>query len=124
MEYHFPAVGLVPYSGTPGGKSDSSRVGVIGINPPEEVTPVESLITGEEKRGIGLWKEDRYGVQPELAGKRIKRGWVSGMEEGLFVNVGLERVVEELVLWDGGKDGNERFSKLDQLPWYKPSITV
>ncbi|PYH95919.1 hypothetical protein BO71DRAFT_194458 [Aspergillus ellipticus CBS 707.79] len=117
MECHFPALGL-------GGPSSSSalgalgvEVGVIGINPPEEVTPLASLVAGEEKSGIGLWRGDRYGVQRELAGKRVKRGWRAGMEEGVFVGVGLEPVVEELVRWDGGEMGNQRFPKIDRLPW-------
>lgn len=118
MECHFPAIGLVPLCLDGQQKTLSSRVNIIGINPPEEVTPEQSLITGEEKRGIGLWKNDHYGVQPELAGKRAKRGWTAGMEERVFVDVGLEDVVEELVGWNGGKDGNEWFPKLDQLPWY------
>lgn len=118
MQCHFPAVGLVPIS-PDGQKQDySARVNLIGINPPEEVTPAQSLITGEEQRGIGLWKKDLYGVQPDLAGKRAKRGWTAGMEEVVFVNVGLEDVVEELVRWNGGKDGNEWFPMLAQLPWY------
>ncbi|KAF5856942.1 hypothetical protein ETB97_006485 [Aspergillus alliaceus] len=115
MEYHFPAVGLAAVGRELEGKA---RVGVIGINPPEDVTPEASLIEGEEKRGIGLWTRDRYGVLAELAEKRAKRGWVRGMERGLFVNVGLEPVVEELVRWDGGRDGNEWFLKMEQLPWY------
>ena len=126
MDCHFPAVGLVPVpvQGENGGSYETldsgyQRVSVVGINPPEEVTPVASLIAGEEKSGIGLWSRDRYGVQPELAGKRVKRGWQSGMEDGLFVKVGLEPVVEELVCWNGGHDGNEWFGKMDQLPWYR-----
>ncbi|GES61255.1 DUF218 domain protein [Aspergillus terreus] len=118
MECHFPAVGLVPLSPDGQQQDYSARVNLIGINPPEEVTPAQSLITGEEQRGIGLWRKDLYGVQPDLAGKRAKRGWTAGMEEGVFVNVGLEDAVEELVRWNGGKDGNEWFPKLDQLPWY------
>lgn len=129
MDCHFPAVGLVPVPVPASGQEEASagyetlrtdcqRVSVVGINPPEEVTPVDSLIAGEGKSGIGLWSRDRYGVQSELAGKRVKRGWQPGMEDGLFVNVGLEPVVEELVLWNGGHDGNEWFGKMDQLPWY------
>lgn len=118
MDCHFPAVGLVPIASDGQQQDYSAGVNLIGINPPEEVTPAQSLITGEEQRGIGLWKKDLYGVQPDLAGKRAKRGWTPGMEEGVFVNVGLEDVVEELVRWNGGKDGNEWFPKLDQLPWY------
>ncbi|QMW33564.1 hypothetical protein G4B84_009030 [Aspergillus flavus NRRL3357] len=115
MEYHFPAIGLVPIVR---GSGDEGRAAVIGINPPEEVTPEASLIEGEEKRGIGLWMRDRYGVLRELKEKRVKRGWVEGMEEGLFVNVGLEEVVEKLVRWDGGISGNEWFSRMEDLPWY------
>ncbi|EHA28413.1 hypothetical protein ASPNIDRAFT_188125, partial [Aspergillus niger ATCC 1015] len=106
VEYHFPALGL----------SDSAST-VVGINPPEEVTPLASLLAGEEKSGIGLWSRDRYGVQKELAGKRMKRGWRAGMEDGVFVNVGLEAVVEELVRWDGGEMGIEWFPKMEELPW-------
>ncbi|RAQ44960.1 DUF218 domain protein [Aspergillus flavus] len=115
MEYHFPAIGLVPVVR---GSGDEGRAAVIGINPPEEVTPEASLIEGEEKRGIGLWMRDRYGVLSELKEKRVKRGWVEGMEEGLFVNVGLEEVVEKLVRWEGGISGNEWFSRMEDLPWY------
>ncbi|CAK96855.1 hypothetical protein CBS63078_1852 [Aspergillus niger] len=107
VEYHFPALGL----------SDSAST-VVGINPPEEVTPLASLLAGEEKSGIGLWSRDRYGVQKELAGKRMKRGWRAGMEDGVFVNVGLEAVVEELVRWDGGEMGIEWFPKMEELPWW------
>ncbi|KAI9371304.1 DUF218 domain protein [Aspergillus egyptiacus] len=108
VECHFPAVGL----------NDPEKVRVVGINPPEEVTPLNDLVAGEEKRGIGLWKGDRYGVWEDLAGKRVKRGWISGMERGVFLGVGLEGVVEELVCWDGGTDGNELFPKMRELPWY------
>ncbi|KAI3005596.1 hypothetical protein CBS147346_4262 [Aspergillus niger] len=107
VEYHFPALGL----------SDSAST-VVGINPPEEVTPLASLLAGEEKSGIGLWSRDRYGVQKELAGKRVKRGWRAGMEDGVFVNVSLEAVVEELVRWDGGETGNEWFPMMKELPWW------
>ncbi|KAI9040732.1 DUF218 domain protein [Aspergillus affinis] len=129
IEYHFPAIGLAPVAsasstststGADGRESRCQCKGnVVGINPPEEVTSEASLIAGEEKRGIGLWKEDRYGVQVELAGKRAKRGWNPGMEMGVFGDLGLEPVVEELVCWDGGEGGNEWFSKMDHLPWYK-----
>jgi len=106
LECHFPAVGWAP-----------SRVDVVGINPPPEVTSPESLVAGEERSGIGLWRGDRYGVGAELAAKRKKRGWTAGMEEGVFVNVGLEPVVERLVRWDGGASRNELFPEMEQLPW-------
>lgn len=130
MEYHFPAVGLAPIASLSGSGEEQGGEGtkglyrckckgdVIGINPPEEVTSEASLIAGEEKRGIGLWKKDRYGVQPELAGKRAQRGWTGGMERSVFGDLGLESVVEELVSWDGGEDGNQWFPKMDRLPWY------
>ncbi|KAB8265051.1 hypothetical protein BDV32DRAFT_159623 [Aspergillus pseudonomiae] len=115
MEYHFPAIGLAPLQR---GLGKEGRAAVVGINPPEEVTSEASLIEGEEKRGIGLWMRDRYGVLGELKEKRVKRGWVEGMEEGLFVNVGLGKAVEQLVRWDGGKCGNEWFSRMGELPWF------
>ncbi|KAL4773197.1 hypothetical protein BDW60DRAFT_29528 [Aspergillus nidulans var. acristatus] len=107
MSCHFPAVGL----------DKPGRGSVIGINPPEEVTPLEELLDGEEKRGLGLWKRDRYGVGAELKEKRMERGWVDGLEKGLWVGVGLEPVVEELVHWNGGSAGNELFPDIMELPW-------
>ncbi|KAL4923387.1 DUF218 domain protein [Aspergillus undulatus] len=101
MECHFPAVGL------------DGMGAVVGINPPEAVSPLRELMEGEEKRGIGLWRKDRYGVGEELRGKRVKRGWVEGMERGVLVGVGLEPVVEELVCWDG----MEWFPRKGELPW-------
>lgn len=127
FECHFPAVGLVPFpsvhskSKYPGGdkRETGSKVELIGINPPPEVTSLESLVQGEEKGGIGLWRRDLYGVGNDLAGKRAKRGWTPGMEDGLFVNVGLEGVVEELICWDGRESGNEWFGRMGELPWYR-----
>ncbi|KAL5333346.1 hypothetical protein BJX70DRAFT_392272 [Aspergillus crustosus] len=94
---HFPALGLRA--------EDEDRVSLIGINPPEEVTP--------------LREGDMYSVREELKGKRVKRGRAHGMERGLWVGVGLEGVVEELVYWDGGKSGNDLFPKMRELPWYR-----
>lgn len=96
---------------------------VLGINPPPEITSVESLVSGEEKAGIGLWRRDLYGVGPELAGKRAKRGWTAGMGDGLFVGVGLEGVIEELVRWDGGQ-ANEWFGRMGELPWYHSFVRL
>ncbi|OJJ36460.1 hypothetical protein ASPWEDRAFT_25929 [Aspergillus wentii DTO 134E9] len=126
MECHFPAVGLVPCPSDRGEETykGDSGVAVIGINPPEEVTSETSLIEGEEKRGIGLWRRDRYGVGSNLAGKRVQRGWKTGMEDGIFVGVGLESVVEELVRWDGGQDGNQWFLRMSQLPWCHSSYCI
>ncbi|KAL2867312.1 DUF218 domain protein [Aspergillus lucknowensis] len=111
MECHFPALGL----------DNASRLRLIGINPPEEVTPGKELVEGEGKRGIGLWRVDMYGVGKELAGKRAKRGWVRGMERDAFFGMELEPVVEQLACWDGGNRGNSRFPKLSELPWYRRS---
>ncbi|KAL4866770.1 hypothetical protein BDV12DRAFT_210300 [Aspergillus spectabilis] len=108
MKCHFPAVGL-----------NLSEVSVVGINPPESVTPARELVDGEEKRGIGLWRGDMYGVGRELKGKRVKRGWADGVERGVWVGVGLESVVEELVYWDGGCGGNKLFPRMGELPWYR-----
>lgn len=119
MEYHFPAIGLLPVSSGQG-EQRQSRVAVLGLNPPEEVTAAEYLITGEERVGIGLWKKDLYGVGTALATKRAKRGWKPESEERLFVNVGLEPVVEELICWDGGESGNDWFPRMEELPWYNP----
>ncbi|KAL5048631.1 hypothetical protein BDW71DRAFT_15706 [Aspergillus fruticulosus] len=104
---HFPAVGL----------DKLGRGNVVGINPPEEVTPLRELMEGEKQRGLGLWRRDGYGVGAKLKEKRMKRGWVDGLEKGVWVGVGLEPVVEELVQWDGGSEGNEWFPKMNELPW-------
>ena len=115
MECHFPSLGLAPRIG--GRHAEASAVSVIGINPPEEVTPLESLVRGESGKGIGLWRRDLYGVGEELAGKRHQRGWDLGMETAVFGNVGLEEVVEQLVSWHGGT-GNEWFPRMEELPWF------
>ncbi|RAH66857.1 DUF218 domain protein [Aspergillus aculeatinus CBS 121060] len=111
-EVHFPAVGL-------GGAESRVEVEVVGINPPEVVTPLRELVAGEEERGIGVWRGDRYGVGRVLGRKRAARGWTVGMEEGVLRDVdGLEGVVEALVRWKGGRSGNEWFDGLKELPWY------
>ncbi|OJJ44417.1 hypothetical protein ASPZODRAFT_153854 [Penicilliopsis zonata CBS 506.65] len=124
LEFHFPAIGIAACEAEECmANSQESRletfieVQILGIDPPESVTSRASLETGEETSGIGLWRRDIYGVGPELAGKRVKRGWELGMEQDLFVNAGLEPAVEQLICWDGGDKGNELFTKMDQLPW-------
>ncbi|KAJ5884829.1 hypothetical protein N7495_009339 [Penicillium taxi] len=114
MECHFPAVGLLPHDEQ---STDNRNISVIGINPPEEVTPQETLIQGETSKGIGLWRHDLYGVGRKLAAKRSQRGWKSGMELGIFVNNGLEEVVEQLVCWHSDK-GDEWFPRMKELPWF------
>lgn len=120
MNCHFQALGLAPRGELKrGGRLYGA--GVIGVDPPEHITSQESLKQGEALRGIGLWRRDLYGTGPELADKRRKRGWVSGMEEDLFLNKGLEEVVEQLVCWKGG-EGNEWFPRMEELPWYQDFI--
>ncbi|KAJ5111512.1 hypothetical protein N7532_002047 [Penicillium argentinense] len=116
MECHFPALGLLPFAN---GKEqvESDKISVIGINPPEEVTPLETLVRGEMSKGIALWKQDLYGVGGELSKKRSTRGWSKELQKNLFLNKGLGDVVERLVCWEGGT-GNQRFLSMDELPWY------
>ncbi|KAJ5561321.1 hypothetical protein N7461_000082 [Penicillium sp. DV-2018c] len=115
MQCHFPAVGLVPVGLEPG--DYPCGLDVIGLNPPEEITPRETLIRGEELNGIGLWRQDLYGVNSDLASKRVKRGWSPGMEEDLFSDLGLEDVVLDLLRYDGGDHCNKWFPKIECLPW-------
>lgn len=120
MECHFPAVGLLsPFANN--ANSDTSNIALIGINPPEEITPLQSLVRGEMSNGIGLWKQDLYGVGGELARKRRNRGWSPGMEKDVFFNKRLDPVVEDLLRWDGGA-GNELFSKIEALPWFHGNV--
>ncbi|KAJ5396944.1 hypothetical protein N7509_005057 [Penicillium cosmopolitanum] len=98
-----------------------NNVGLIGINPPEEITPLESLLRGEMSKGIGLWKGDLYGVGEKLAGKRSNRGWSPGMEKDIFLNKGLDPAVEKLLRWDGGAR-NELFPRIKELPWFYGNI--
>ncbi|RAL09081.1 DUF218 domain protein [Aspergillus homomorphus CBS 101889] len=115
LEVHFPALGL-------GKRVDGGGVEmrVVGINPPPDVTPLEVLVEGEEKGGIGVWRGDRYGSGCVLGGKRVRRGW----DEGSVYEVlrGLEgeegEVVGALVRWDGGLSGNQLFEGMEGLPWY------
>jgi hypothetical protein len=95
----------------------SFKVFVIGIDTPEDVTSIESLVQGESLRGIGLWRRDLYGVGQDLASKRIVRGWAPGIMDELYLDGGFEPVVEQLVSWDGG-GANELFPHIEKLPWY------
>lgn len=118
VECHFPAIGYFPL--VPDARRQQTGaeiVNLIGIDPPEDVTARATLIVGEEKRGLGLWRRDLYGVAPELASKRRQRGWKTGTEKDLFLDVGLERAVEDLILWDGGQTGNDLFPDMARLPW-------
>jgi hypothetical protein len=118
MECHFPALGLVPVGSGSGQRPDTQKVAVIGINPPEEVTPPETLIRGEKKNGIGLWRQDLYGVNTDLVSKRVQRNWYPGIEDELFSSLGLEKVVLDLLRYDGGNRCNKWFSRRESLPWY------
>lgn len=115
MQCHFPAVGLVPVG--PEQEDYAHKVAVIGINPPVEITPLETLTRGEAMNGIGLWREDLYGVNPDLVGKRVRRGWSCGMENGIFSHLGLENVVFDLIRYNGGDNCNKWFPKRERLPW-------
>lgn len=115
MECHFPAVGLAPRPDTDS-KDASGVATVVGINPPPDVSPLESLIQGEEARGIRLWRRDLYGFANELGGKRAKRGWLPGTES-IFLGKGLGKPVEELICWDGG-GANQWYPRMEELPWF------
>jgi hypothetical protein len=121
MDFHLPTVGLLPLPVDSEEKLEPNNVALIGINPPEEMTPLDLLVRGEMSKGIGLWKEDFYGVGEELAGKRSNRGWFQGKEEDIFLNKGLDPVVENLLRWDGGT-GNELFPMIKELPWFYGNI--
>lgn len=121
MDFHLPAIGLLPLPIDGEDKLGGNNVGLIGINPPEEITPLESLLRGEMSKGIGLWKGDLYGVGEKLAGKRSNRGWSPGMEKDIFLNKGLDPAVEKLLRWDGGAR-NELFPRIKELPWFYGNI--
>lgn len=116
MDCHFPAIGLLPRL-----RAEMHRhaqmVSVIGIDPPEEVTPLDSLILGEALRGIGVWKGDPYGVGSVLANKRIDRGWTPETMQEICGDGVFEPIVEQLVKWQGGS-WNEWFPRMAKLPWY------
>lgn len=88
------------------------RVEFIGENPPEHITPLAELVDGEEKRGIGLWKDDIYGTGEVLGRKRRERGW-NKHEEELVVQQEGHDIVKRLVRWVA--DG--LFLEMDNLPW-------
>jgi hypothetical protein len=124
LECHLPALGIYPSSTlttTAAAAAATVQVKVIGINPPEEITSLESLVAGEEKNGIGLWRKDFYGVGPELLAKRRRRGWTEDVERRVFVGMGLEPVVGRLVCWSPNGDDDcydaGWFPERDLLPW-------
>lgn len=115
MECHFPAVGLVPIDAEH--ENYTHKVAVVGINPPEEVTQLETLTRGEAMNGIGLWKKDLYGVNADLVAKRVRRGWSLGKENDIFSNLGLTNEVWQLIKYDGGDHYNKWFPERQSLPW-------
>lgn len=88
------------------------QVWFIGENPPEHISPLAELMDGEEKRGIGLWKDDMYGTGEVLGRKRRERGW-SKLEEELVLERERDEAVKRLVRWEG----EGLFSGMDDLPW-------
>ncbi|OKL57967.1 hypothetical protein UA08_06789 [Talaromyces atroroseus] len=113
LHLHLPAIGIVASPGTEA-LSSMIKVDIIGINPPERITPLAELVEGEKKRGYGLWKRDLYGTGELLGEKRRERGWALGTGEEEAVLEGEEdEVVRKLVKWDG--DG--LFPEMDALPW-------
>ncbi|KAJ5220207.1 hypothetical protein N7468_009411 [Penicillium chermesinum] len=112
LECHFPAVGLVPQTGTSPVESNDNAT-VIGINPPPDISPLESL----RREGLVYGKKDLYGVAEDLSSKRAKRGWVPETRADLIASSGCDEVVAQLVCWDGGT-GNQWFPRIEELPWY------
>ncbi|KAJ6157649.1 hypothetical protein N7470_005241 [Penicillium chermesinum] len=96
LECHFPAVGLVPQTGT---------------------SPVESNDNATRREGLVYGKKDLYGVAEDLSSKRAKRGWVPETRADLIASSGCDEVVAQLVCWDGGT-GNQWFPRIEELPWY------
>jgi hypothetical protein len=88
------------------------QVKLIGINPPEHITPLRELEQGEQKRGIGAWKQDLYGTGAVLCAKKKGRGWSVDVERTLLEEE-KDAVVRRLVGWNG--DG--LFPELQSLPW-------
>lgn len=90
-----------------------SQITYIGIDPPEDVTPISFLEQGERERGYGVWKGDLYGVGSVLGGKKEKRGWEDGALD--VAGNGKEESVAGLLQWRGGPDGKEVYK--GRLPW-------
>uniref|UniRef100_A0A093VTA8 Uncharacterized protein C57A10.07 n=1 Tax=Talaromyces marneffei PM1 TaxID=1077442 RepID=A0A093VTA8_TALMA len=105
LDLHLPAIGIVP-------SMAKIAIWFIGENPPEHVTPLVDLIDGEEKRGIGLWKDDLYGTGEVLGRKRRERGW-NKLEEEIVIECERDEVVKRLVRWEGVG----LFLEMDDLPW-------
>lgn len=106
---HLPALGIPNHLSSPGEKV---QVKLIGINPPEHITPLRELEEGEQKRGIGAWKQNLYGTGAVLGAKRLKRGWSVDVEQALLEEE-KDEVVRRLVKWDG----KGLFPELQSLPW-------
>ncbi|CRG88403.1 hypothetical protein PISL3812_05433 [Talaromyces islandicus] len=112
LDLHLPALGFPnPTSPTP---PHGEKIGVkfIGINPPENITPLRELEEGEAKRGIGAWRQDFYGTGPVLGAKRQTRGWSVEAEQALLEEE-KDEVVRRFVMWRGGG----LFPELQSLPW-------
>ncbi|KZF19071.1 hypothetical protein L228DRAFT_242102 [Xylona heveae TC161] len=112
------------------------RVEYIGINPPPEVTPPDTLVAAEAKSGFGLWKSDLYGTGKILHEKRVKRAWKAADAYGVVQYIcgdlsdvqgdthekALEASVMHLLRWTGGSSGVEVFP--ERLPWEDDDAAV
>lgn len=126
LDLHLPAIGIgkpaqavdaaTALSMSQQNEQQASKTGTtinfIGINPPEDITPLSELVDGEEKRGISLWKRDLYGTGEVLSRKRRERGWNDEQERAVLEGEENE-VVKRLVRWQG----EGIFPDMDGLPW-------
>lgn len=89
------------------------KINVLGIDPPFTPADHDQTISGEIRQGYGLFSWDLYGVRDPLASKRRDRGWNDAV--GATLGDGLETEVQDLLAWQGGRDGRQVFP--GRLPW-------
>ncbi|KAF2231758.1 hypothetical protein EV356DRAFT_506595 [Viridothelium virens] len=89
------------------------RVAVQGINAPFSNSDLDEAEEGERDRAYSAFVNDPYGAGDVLFQKRVRRGWEEGRLESM--SEGLEMSVQELLLWKGGRSGQELYP--NELPW-------
>ena len=88
-------------------------IAIQGVNPPFSAEELNEAEEGEKDRAYEAFIDDPYGVGSLLSQKRESRGWDEDVLKSLAK--GLEPSVRELLMWKGGKSGQEIYP--NELPW-------
>jgi hypothetical protein len=102
LELHAPAI-----------RWPRKDIAVHGVNPSFSLADLNDAEEKENENAFTAFKNDPYGTGKNLLEKRRARGWNDTRLDTLGQD--LEPSVRQLLGWEGGKSGQERFPF--ELPW-------